>query len=191
MPAERRSATVSVFGSGAAEPGSAEYERSCRLGAVLARAGFRLCNGGYGGTMAAAAQAAREAGGSTVGVVLAGRRRQAPNPWLDEIVVKEDLLSRIACLLHLADGYVILAGGTGTLAELGVLLEMLGKRHMPAKPTALLGSFWAPLVQLLKDEAVFRRRGDFHAVDGVRMIGDVAQTESPEAAGRFLSANIL
>jgi len=182
--------TVTVFGSGTVEPGSPDYELARRLGAGMARAGFRLCNGGYGGTMAAGAQGAKEAGGATVGVTLKGQRWQGPNPWLDEVVQKDHLLARLACLLDYGDGYVILAGGTGTLAEIGVLLEMMNKQVMSGKPAVFLGEFWSPLLTLLAWERILCEVGPFRCVRGVRMMGMVACTDSTEAAVRYLAANL-
>ena len=183
--------TITVFGNGSEDLSAQERQRARRLGEELARRGFIVCNGGYGGTMAAAAEGAKTCGGHTAGVTLAKGGWGGANQFMDEVDVQPDLPSRIARLLARGDGYVILAGGTGTLAELGLLLEMLGKSHMPARPTVLLGGFWLPLAELLAAEGVFRNQGVVVSVDGVRLIGMVAQTESPEAAARFLAANLL
>ncbi|MGH7566932.1 MAG: TIGR00730 family Rossman fold protein, partial [Gemmatimonadota bacterium] len=51
---------VAVFGSGGG--GEVDLARARRLGAGLARAGYVVMNGGYGGTMEAAAAGASEAG---------------------------------------------------------------------------------------------------------------------------------
>jgi len=50
--------TIVIFGSSKPKPESGNYLQAYELGKALAEAGYRLANGGYGGTMAAAAQGA-------------------------------------------------------------------------------------------------------------------------------------
>jgi len=184
-----RAATITVFGSGSPELSAADCELAHRLGAELARRGFTLCNGGYGGTMEEAARGAREAGGRVVGVTL---RRVAfrPNPWLDEVFPQPDLPARIMGLLDRGDGYIVLGGGTGTLAEIGLLLELQNKGFMPRRPVVFLGRFWRPLLELLSDEPLLRELAPFQPVEGIEMLGPLACTDSPEAAVRYLAVNL-
>jgi len=189
MNARGSSPTVTVFGSGGAKPGSPECEAAGRLGAELARRGFAVCNGGYGGTMAAAARGAREAGGATVGVTL-GSSRAKPNEWLDEVLPQPDLTSRILCLFERGDAYAVLPGGTGTLAELGLLLEYQNKNLMDRRPLVMLGGFWGPLLDLLSGERILREAGPWQAAGDVRMIGHLAVADSPEGAAEYLADNL-
>jgi len=48
---------VSVFGTGRAGPGEPAYMLAEQVGRALAQAGFAIANGGYRGTMYAAAKA--------------------------------------------------------------------------------------------------------------------------------------
>ena len=48
-------------------------------------------------------------------------------------------------------GFVACKGGTGTLVELAVVWEMLNKSVMPKKPFAVLGSFWAPILDRVRE----------------------------------------
>src|SRR3990172_5023246 len=75
--------TVTVFGSSRPAAGSDAYETARRLGAALARAGFIVASGGYGGVMEGVSRGAREAGGKTIGVTAAVFRSQA-NAWVEE-----------------------------------------------------------------------------------------------------------
>jgi hypothetical protein len=65
---------VTVFGSSAPQPLSPAYRDAYELGRGIAAAGWILCNGGYGGTMEAAAKGAVEAGGHTIGVTCSAQR---------------------------------------------------------------------------------------------------------------------
>src|SRR5688500_14041624 len=101
---------VSVFGSGAG--GEADLDRARRLGAALARAGYTVLNGGYGGTMEGAAIGAREAGGRAIGVTCAEFTfRSGPNPHLAEVIEAPTLFARLERLVRDGDGYVALPGG--------------------------------------------------------------------------------
>ncbi|HKD19933.1 MAG TPA: hypothetical protein VKG23_18925, partial [Thermoanaerobaculia bacterium] len=85
--------SVGVFGSSLPSEPDSEYEVARELGRHIARGGGRVVCGGYGGVMEAACRGAAEAGGSSLGVVLAGRA--APNPWVSEAVAALDLADRL------------------------------------------------------------------------------------------------
>jgi predicted Rossmann-fold nucleotide-binding protein len=51
--------TITIFGTGRAREGDSAYSLAYEVGRVLAEAGFVIANGGYGGTMVAAALPAR------------------------------------------------------------------------------------------------------------------------------------
>jgi len=146
-----RRPVITVFGSSSVGPGDPVYEAAGRLGEAIARAGWVLCNGGYGGTMEAAAAAARRAGGYVVGVTCRVFNSR-PNPYLNEEVCAATLAERIDLLIQRADGFVALPGGTGTLAELGLACELVSKRFGRPRPIVLLGDYWMPLIEIADRE---------------------------------------
>jgi uncharacterized protein (TIGR00730 family) len=132
---------VSVFGSGAG--GEADLDRARRLGAALARAGYAVLNGGYGGTMEAAALGARDAGGWAIGVTCAEFTfRSGPNPHLAEVIEAPTLFARIERLVRDGDAYVALPGGNGTLAEIAVTWECLRKGLVDPRPLVAWSDPW-------------------------------------------------
>lgn len=143
---------VTVFGSALAAPGEAAYQAAYDLGRAVAAAGWTLCNGGYGGTMEAAARGAVEAGGHTIGVTcpaLAGRG--GANPYIRQELPAADLLTRLRTLVQLGRAFVALPGGTGTLLELALVWELRSKRLLPhPAPLILLGDHWRGLVALVR-----------------------------------------
>lgn len=143
---------VAVFGSGS---GSAEdLDRARRLGAGLAQAGYVVMNGGYGGTMEAAAAGAREAGGRAIGVTCAEFNFQAgPNPYLTEVIEAPTLFARLERLVRDAAAYVALPGGNGTLAEISVAWECLRKRLVSPRPLVAWRDPWHQIVEILADGA--------------------------------------
>jgi predicted Rossmann-fold nucleotide-binding protein len=42
-------------------------------------------------------------------------------------------------------------GGTGTMAELAVVWEMLNKGVLSGRPFAVLGDFWAPILERVRE----------------------------------------
>lgn len=142
---------ITVFGSSRPAPGTPEYETARELGAALARAGFTVCTGGYGGVMEGVSRGAREAGGHTIGVT-AEVFRSAANAWVVEEVCVKTWQERLFELIRRGAGYVVLPGGTGTLAELAVVWEMLNKSFLARKPLVLLGDFWRPVLDLVEKE---------------------------------------
>jgi uncharacterized protein (TIGR00730 family) len=145
---------VSVFGSNRLEQGSPAYEEARELGRLLALKGYAVCNGGYGGVMEASARGAREAGGHTIGITLRAVPSPA-NPYIREEIKADSLFERLRRLLEKARGFVILPGGTGTLVELALCLELQLKRLTPPKPVILLGSYWKSVLDALEPEVKF------------------------------------
>jgi len=138
--------TVTIFGSSRPNPGDEQYRLAQELGRALAERGWTICNGGYGGTMEAAARGAKQAGGKTIGVTCKVFSRSGPNAYIDREEVTSTLMQRLQRLIDLGDAYVILPGGTGTLVELAIVWELLNKHLLPAKPAVVFGDHWLPVL---------------------------------------------
>lgn len=119
---------------------------------MLAQRRIRLVYGGGSiGLMGTVARAALDAGGTVAGVI---------TPHLDETeiglrevserFVEATLHQRKQRMFELADGFMALPGGTGTLDE---ITEILSWRQLGlhAKPAVLLSQngYWEPLRQML------------------------------------------
>jgi uncharacterized protein (TIGR00725 family) len=141
---------VTVFGSSRPQERDADYAEARELGRRLAERGFAVCSGGYGGVMEAVSRGAKESGGKTYGVTAEFFGRRA-NEWIDVEVRKKTWEERLFELIHLADGFVACKGGTGTLVELAVVWEMLNKSVMMGKPCAMLGDFWQPILDRVRE----------------------------------------
>ena len=142
---------VTVFGSSRPREGDADYEEARALGRALAENGFAVCSGGYGGVMAAVSRGAKEAGGKTHGVTAEFFKSAKVNPWIDKEVRLKTWQDRLFELVRVADGFVACKGGTGTLVELAVVWEMLNKSVMQGKPFAVLGNFWLPILERVRE----------------------------------------
>jgi uncharacterized protein (TIGR00730 family) len=142
---------VTVFGSSRPREGDADYEEARTLGRALAKHGFSVCSGGYGGVMEAVSRGAKEAGGETCGVTAEFFKTAKLNRWIDVEVRMKTWEERLFELIRRADGFVACKGGTGTLVELAVVWEMLNKSVMAGKPFAVLGDFWQPVLERVRE----------------------------------------
>jgi len=150
---------IAVFGSSQSKEGSKNYEQARRLGSLLARKGFTVANGGYSGVMEASARGAREGGGKSIGVTVKTFRSKA-NPYITEELPMSTWQERVFKLMNLADGYVILEGGTGTLVELALSWEMANKRLGPSKPIVVLGDCFKETVKFLVETNPYIAKAD-------------------------------
>ena len=141
---------ITVFGSSRPEDGHADYLQALELGRALGAAGFAVCTGGYGGVMEAVSRGARESGGRVLAVTSTFFRPRA-NRWVEEETRVDTWQERLFELVRLGDGYVACKGGTGTLVELAVVWEMLNKGAMKKKPLVVLGQFWQPVIERVRE----------------------------------------
>lgn len=176
---------VTVFGSSRPEEDHADYTEALELGRSLAAAGFAVCTGGYGGVMEAVSRGARESGGRVLAVTSTFFRSNA-NRWAEQEIQVATWQERLFELVRLGDGYVACKGGTGTLVELAVVWEMLNKRAMASRPFVVLGDFWQPILERVREV----ERG--HASKwGESNDPLVHPAPTPADAARFLAARLM
>lgn len=120
-----------------------------RLGAALVRRGLGLVFGaGHIGLMGVLADAVRRLGGETIGVIPKSLvERELADMQLTELHVVESMHDRKALMAQLADAFIAIPGGFGTLDE---LFEILTWRQLKFhhKPIGLLNvaGFFDPLL---------------------------------------------
>jgi uncharacterized protein (TIGR00730 family) len=146
---------ITVFGGSRVEPDSDEYAAARELGRALAERGLTVVTGGYNGVMEAVSRGAKEIGGQVIGVtveVIARNFDRLPNAYLDQEVKTIALLERIDKMVELGAAFIVLPGGAGTLAELGIVwnLALLGALH--GKPLVVVGNGWRRVLQTMIDE---------------------------------------
>jgi uncharacterized protein (TIGR00730 family) len=141
-----------------ASPGRdpAFVDLAATVGAGLARRGIGVVyGGGRLGLMGALADAALAAGGAVVGVIPRGLvGRELAHPDVTELRIVESLHERKAQMAELADGFIALPGGLGTLEELAEVASW-AQLELHDKPIGLLGyaGYWDSLLAWL-DRAV-------------------------------------
>jgi len=151
MPSEpEQEQIITVFGSSRPCENHADYHQAFLLGCELGKAGFAVCSGGYGGVMEAVSRGAKSRRARTYGVT-AEFFQAKPNAWVDREIRMADWRERLFELVRIADGFVACKGGTGTLAELAVVWEMLNKSVISGKPMVVLGDFWIPILERVRE----------------------------------------
>lgn len=151
MPAHIRSVAVFCGSRPGHDPAHAEAARA--LGRGLAEAGIRLVYGGGGiGLMGAVAAGALEAGGTVQGVIPSFLlHAERAHVTASEIEVTPSMHTRKTRMFEMADAFVTLSGGLGTLDE---TVEILTWRQLGLhdKPVLILDvNGWArPFVALIE-----------------------------------------
>ncbi|RID81708.1 TIGR00730 family Rossman fold protein [Peribacillus asahii] len=94
-------------------------EGATQLGKELARRGITLVYGGSSvGIMGTVADAVLEAGGQAIGVIPKMlEEKEIAHPHLTELIVVNSMHERKTKMVELADGFIALPGGPGTLEE--------------------------------------------------------------------------
>ena len=133
------------------------------VGFELARRGHSLVSGGGAlSMMGAVAQAARDGGAHTLGVIPSALLElEVGDQEADELLVVDDMRTRKGLMDGRSDAFLALPGGLGTLEELAEVwtARFLG---MHDKPVVALDpdGLWAPLraqVDLMVDRGFVRR----------------------------------
>lgn len=129
---------------------------AARLGRLLADEGIDLVYGGGAvGLMGTLADAALAAGGRVIGVLPQGLfDREVAHPGLTVLHEVSSMHERKQLMVDLADAFVALPGGLGTLEELAEVLTW-AQLGIHRRPVAVLDEtgYWKPLAALL-DRAV-------------------------------------
>lgn len=155
------------------------------LGVWLANQGHTLVyGGGDSGLMGVVARAAFREGGQVIGVVpkdvplILSRKQDA----VTELILEENMSARKQRMMELADAYIALPGGIGTLDEISEIITMM-RLGMFRKPCIFVDQdgFYQPLRQMLEKmvEMEFLRNED---------LKDVLFTDRLEEIGDFIEA---
>ena len=143
---------VCVFCGSTAPPDGGYREAARSVGELLADRGTTLVyGGGRVGLMGEVADACLARGGRVVGIIPVGLfTREVAHRGISELHEVASMHERKQRMYDLADGFVALPGGLGTLEELAEIATW-SQLGLHRKPIALLDvdGFWDPLVAQL------------------------------------------
>lgn len=169
--------SVCVF-CGSNPGNSPVYAEAARaLGGAIARRGMRLVYGGARvGLMGTVADAALAAGAEVIGVMPRDLfAKEIGHPGLTELREVGSMHERKALMAELADGFVALPGGYGTLEEFWEVLTW-GQLGIHRKPCGLLDvdGFFGPLLAFVDGAVASGFIAEAHR-------GLVLEADDPEA----------
>lgn len=141
---------VCVFCGSSTGNAEAYARQAGELGALLARRGLGLVYGGASvGTMGVLADAALDAGGEVIGVIPRQlMEAEVGHSGVTELHVVADMHERKARMAELADGFLALPGGVGTLEELFEVWTW-AQLGLHGKPLGLVdvAGYYSPLAE--------------------------------------------
>ncbi len=143
---------IAVLGSARLGEDDRRWTLAHELGGLLARAGFVVVTGGYGGLMAAVSRGAHEQGGFAIGLPMQHWSTVTPNTWNADLRWSRDYGTRLNHILRCA-AIIALPGGVGTLSELAVAWAA-SQTEKQAQPLVLLGECWPPLLAAMRTHLV-------------------------------------
>ncbi|MFH0916845.1 MAG: TIGR00725 family protein [bacterium] len=164
-------AYISVIGGGRC--GAAQYALAEEVGRLVAREGATLVCGGLAGVMEAAARGAKEAGGTTIGI-LPGHDRAPANPYLDHVLTTGMGHARNLAVVSSGDAVIAIGGEYGTLSEIGLAAKI-------GRPVVILAGW-----RLQNDEGA---EGVWYAASPDEAIALVRRALAREAPTRGAPAN--
>lgn len=151
-------------------------EAAIRLGRLMAERGVRLVYGGGSiGLMGVIADTVIEAGGEVVGVIPDFLiRYEVGHRSLTDLVVTESMHDRKRRMFEMADAFVVLPGGLGTLDETFEIVTWKQLRLHDSPIVVLdVNGYWSPLVDLMHATI----RGGFAHPDVAELITVVEKPE--------------
>ena len=114
---------IAVFGAGNVGEGDSEWQTAFSIGSGLAARGIIVLTGGLGGVMTAASKGAKEAGGTTVGILPGTQETSPPNSFVDIAIYTGMGEARNAVNVKSCDAAIAIGGEYGTLSEIGLALK--------------------------------------------------------------------
>ncbi len=145
---------ICVFGASSDTLAREYYEAAFRLGELMARRGHTLVyGGGNDGLMRACADGVKSGGGTAIGVA---PRMFDEGDFLrrdfGELVFTDTMAERKTLMRSLAEAFIVLPGGTGTMDEFfeTLTLKQLGEQSKPIVLLNTLG-YYDALLSLLRD----------------------------------------
>lgn len=152
LPAEKARRAICVFCGSSPGNDPRHVEAARELGRLIGEHGFALIFGGGNiGLMGETARAARDAGAPVIGILPAFLRDlEPPLKSAEELIVLPDLFQRKDRMIAMADAFVLLPGGLGTMDEFfEVVTSAQLKVH--AKPIVVvnIAGYFDPMRALL------------------------------------------
>jgi len=157
MKTNKKIVRVAFFGDAEAVKNQEHFEMARKTASLLAKKGYIITNGGGPGVMLASTLGANEAGGK-VEVVVVNEDNVPENfegrceeniKLSDKVYEMANYENRLNKLVEIADAFVIFRGGTGTLAEVGLVWSKAKFDYGNHEPLIFVGKEWQQIVPII------------------------------------------
>lgn len=157
---------VAFFGDADIKARSVSYRLAFETAYLLAKEGFIIVNGGGPGIMRASTEGAKLAKGK-VDLVIIDPKKEPGNyegsdknnlEYANKIYMTNSIEQRVAKLVEIADAFVIFRGGTGTLAEVGLVWELAKFNFGHHEPLIFVGKEWEEVVPVITRNLKFEAK---------------------------------
>lgn len=114
---------IGIFGAGNVTEADEEYRAAYKAGYQLARKGLVILTGGLDGVMTAAGKGAKEAGGTTVGILPGNSTTTPANNYVDIAIYTGMGEARNVINVKSCNAAIAIGGEYGTLSEIALALK--------------------------------------------------------------------
>jgi len=140
---------AAFFGGAIRDTTTKEYKDSILIGALLAKRGYVVVNGGYGGLMEAVSKGAFESGGKVYGITCASFGNSMGNKYLTNEFRRKNIYNRLEFLIDKIKIFIVQKGGIGTLSELFLAWDVNRKTKSKTR-IYLIGEHWNAILTSLE-----------------------------------------
>jgi uncharacterized protein (TIGR00730 family) len=150
---------IAIFGDAEALEKQLHYKSAYKIAKILAEKGIEVVNGGGPGVMEAATLGAKDGEGKSTIVTI--NPKKVPKNFegtsiknlknATKIIRTQNFDQRILKLLDVADAYIVMKGGTGTLLEMALCWQKAKFNFGNEKPMIFYGKGWKNIYHCLKN----------------------------------------
>ena len=150
---------IAIFGDAEALEKQLHYRSAYKIAKFLAEKGIEVVNGGGPGVMKAVTIGAKDGGGKSTIVIINPKKvpknfegtNQENLENATKVIKTQDFDQRILKLLEVADAYIVMKGGTGTLLEMALCWQKAKFNFGNQKPMIFYGKGWKNIYRCLKN----------------------------------------
>ena len=157
---------VAFFGDADIKKTDSAYILATKTARLLAENGYIIVNGGGPGIMAASTEGAIEVGGKVELVIIDPKK--VPGNYegvnyenmsdANKLYKTNNIEERVGKLVEISDAFVIFRGGTGTLAEVGLVWELAKFEYGHHEPLVFVGKEWERVVNDIVTKMKFEEK---------------------------------
>lgn len=157
---------VAFFGDADLTKNDSAYKTAFATAKLLAENGYIIVNGGGPGIMKASTEGVKSVGGK-VELVIIDPKKEPGNyegsdrenvEYASKVYKMANIENRVSKLVEIADAFVVFKGGTGTLAEVGLVWELAKFEYGHHEPIIFVGREWKKIVQEIVTKLNFEEK---------------------------------